>query len=127
MPWIDLAAFARRAMEVASDDRRAVTGVAEWVFFDRGIIDAAVALEYATGKPAANSLKGYPRFNRTVFMTPPWPEIYDTDDERQLDLDDGVDEYNRLIDAYDRLGYEIAVLPKTSVPRRADQVLEMLS
>lgn len=114
-------------MEVASDDRRAVTGVTELVFFDRGIIDAAVALEHATGEPAAKSLKGAPRFNRTVFMTPPWPEIYDTDDERQLDLDDGVDEYNRLIDAYDRLGYETTVLPKTSVQRRADQVLEMLS
>ena len=44
LPWIDLAAFARRAIDLASKDRKRVCDEARWVFFDRGLVDAAVAL-----------------------------------------------------------------------------------
>lgn len=44
LPWVDLAAFAKRAIDLASEDRRRMVDEASWVFFDRGLVDAAVAL-----------------------------------------------------------------------------------
>lgn len=127
LPWVDLAAFARRSLEMASADRERVKLAEGWVFFDRGLVDAAVALEHATGVSASHSLAGSERFHRLVFLTPPWPEIYRTDDERRQDLAEGVAEYRRLNDAFSRLGYEPVILPKVGVRERADFVLGQIS
>jgi predicted ATPase len=55
------------------------------VFFDRGLLDAAAALRHAGGD-VAPSLLSAPLYNRQVFMTPPWPEIYTTDTQRRHEL-----------------------------------------
>src|SRR4029077_11425608 len=57
------------------------------VFFDRGLIDAAAALEHMTGKPVLTALGQANRYHRRVFLAPPWPEIYETDPERRHGLD----------------------------------------
>lgn len=44
LPWHDLEAFARRALAMAMQDRAAVASASGWVFFDRGLVDAAAAL-----------------------------------------------------------------------------------
>lgn len=83
LPWVNLEAFARRAIALSLADRARVAGSDRWVFFDRGLIDAAVALDHAAGVPLAETLYGHPRFHPKVFLTPPWPEIYGTDGERR--------------------------------------------
>ncbi|WP_439895881.1 AAA family ATPase [Alloyangia pacifica] len=52
------------------------------VFFDRRLLDAAIALEHATGLAAIVTLSGHARFHHQVFLTPPWPEIHHRDSER---------------------------------------------
>jgi predicted ATPase len=126
LPWVDLEAFARRAFAMASEDRRRHEKAARWVFFDRGMIDAAVALQQATGIAASATLRGTARYHRQVFLTPPWPEIYRTDAERPQGLDAGIAEYRRLLIGFDRLGYETIILPKADVGARADFVLDCL-
>ncbi len=126
LPWNDLTAFARRAATMAIDDMDAVTRTSGWVFFDRGLIDAAVALEFSGEPGAIDRLCRSRRFHSDVFMAPPWPEIYETDPERRHDLSSAVGEYDRLTQAYQRLGYEIALLPKVSVADRADWLLRRL-
>lgn len=126
LPWIDLAAFARRALAVALADRTLTPSANEWVFFDRGLIDAAAALQYATGEPATVPLENAHRYHRRVFLTPPWPEIFCADDARKLDFSAAIDEYERLFNIYPRLGYEVIVLPKTSVEERAKFVIDCL-
>ena len=130
LPWIDVAAFARRAIAMALADRAAVAeaaaAAARWVFFDRGLIDAAAALEHVTGEPVLKTLGEQHRYHHRVFLTPPWPEIYETDPERRHGLDDARAEYERLLEVYPSLGYEVVVLPKVSVVERADFVLAML-
>ena len=125
LPWIDGAAFARRAIEVALADRIAAGAMSEWVFFDRGLIDAAVGLQNLTGDPVEPLCRKYP-YNRRVFLTPPWPEIYVADRERRHGLAEAVAEYDRLLKVYPSLGYEVCLLPKTSVEERADFVLAKL-
>ena len=127
LPSVDLEAFARRAVAMAIADREAMLETPGWVFFDRGLVDAAAALEYATGMPAIAELGSRHRYHRRVFLTPPWPEIYRTDRERQHAFDDAVVEYERLLLAYEALGYDIIVLPKTSVGERAELVMDHLS
>jgi predicted ATPase len=127
LPWVNATAFARRAIALALADRSAVGNVAGWVFFDRGLIDAAAALQHLTGEPTLAALGQRHRYHKRVFLAPPWPEIYQPDAERRHDFDAAVAEYMRLLEVYLLLGYEVTVLPKVGVSERADFVMETLA
>ena len=128
LSWVDGAAFARRAIELAIADRRAAANrPAGWIFFDRGLVDAAAALRHLTGEPTLDTLGQVHRYYRRVFMAPPWPEIYVTDPERRHGLGEAIAEYHRLLAVYPSLGYEVIVLPKVSVATRVDFVLHTLA
>lgn len=127
LPWVDLGAFAVKAVVLAAEDRKAAAHVPGPVFFDRGLVDAAVALEHATGNPARQTLADHESYHPQVFLTPPWPEIYVHDPERRHGFDDATAEYDRLLAAYVDLGYEAIILPKAGVTDRADFVLDCLS
>jgi predicted ATPase len=122
LPWVSMEAFARRAIELALADRDAAETQEGWVFFDRGLVDAAAALEHATGQVAGP----LPRYHRRVFMAPPWPEIWCRDDERRHGFDEAAAEYARLCTVYDRLGYDRVTLPRLGVEARADFVVAHL-
>ena len=117
---------ARRRCCGAVADRAAAYSLDGWVFFDRGLIDAASALQHHTGEPALPTLGQVNRYHRRVFLTPPWPEIYRTDPERRHGLDMALAEYSRLLQTYSSLGYEVSILPKVGVEERADFVLRTL-
>jgi predicted ATPase len=99
-------------MEVSLADRAIADASAPWVFFDRGLIDAAAALEHLTGEPVVKSLGSAHRCNKRVFLAPPWPEIFVSDEERRHGLAEAVGEYDRLVELYPLLGYDIHSLPK---------------
>jgi predicted ATPase len=126
LPWVDPAAFARRAIAVAAQDRDIVADYDDWVFFDRGLVDAAVALQHATGEPASMTMAVFPPYHSQVFLTPPWPEIYVSDHERRHDLLEAIAEYERLVIAYRDLGYETIILPKSPVAERTRNLLSRL-
>jgi predicted ATPase len=126
LPWVDLAAFARRAVAMALADRVGAAAMDGWVFFDRGLVDAAVALEHAAGGAVSEALGRANRYHRRVFLAPPWPEIYVNDSERLHGFEAARAEYGRLVEAYERLDYAVTILPKTNVAARADFVLEAL-
>ncbi|WP_342241532.1 AAA family ATPase, partial [Inquilinus sp. OTU3971] len=111
----------------ARADRASAEAHQGWVFFDRGLVDAASALQHMTGEPALETLARPHPYHRQVFLTPPWPEIYGTDPERRHGLHAAVAEYERLLEAYPALGYEVVVLPKVSVAERADFILRILA
>lgn len=127
LPWIDEKAFVGRLIELSLADRAAAEKLPGWVFFDRGLIDAVAGLAHLTGNPVLDELRTSHRNNRLVFLTPPWPEIYVTDNERRHGFADGVAEYERLSVVYPSIGYEIQILPKVSVAERADFVLSRLA
>lgn len=127
LPWVDLAAFAHRAIDLALADREQSAGVDDWVFFDRGLVDAVSALEASGAKPGIDLGARKNRYHPTVFMTPPWPEIYATDTERKHGIEEALAEYERLAALYPTLGYDVVTLPKVSVPERAAFVLTTLA
>nr|WP_246700335.1 AAA family ATPase [Rhodopseudomonas sp. WA056] len=127
LPWIDLAAFLRRAIAMAIADHAAAAANTGWTFFDRGLIDAAAALQALTGDEVLRPLATAHRYHRRMFMAPPWPEIYVTDDDRRHGFDAAVAEYQRLNTTYPALGHDVVLLPKISTAARADFVLAALA
>ena len=127
LPWIDQVAFARRAIVMALADYESASALKGWVFFDRGLVDAAAGLRHVTGEPVLAALGQAHRYHRRVFLTPPWPEIYVTDRERRHDMGTALADYTRLLEAYASLGYEALVVPKVGVVERADFILNTLA
>jgi predicted ATPase len=127
LPWVDGAAFARRAITLALADRLEANCFNGWVFFDRGLVDAATALEHLTGEPVVGSVGQIHRYHQRVFLTPPWPELFVADAERRHGMDAAISEYERLLLAYPLLGYEVITVPKATVSERADFVLHTLA
>jgi predicted ATPase len=124
VPWIDDIAFARRITALARQDHDAAHALPGPVFFDRGLIDAAVALDHLAGDAALADLAARYRYSSPVFLAPPWPELFVSDAERRHDFASAVAEYDRLAAAYPVLGYDVILLPKVSVAERIAFVLE---
>jgi len=126
LPWMNPEAFLRRAFDLAVADYNNASLRAGWVFFDRGVIDAAAGLERVLGESAVTRLGRTYRYHGKVFLTPPWSEIYQTDLERRHSLNDAVPEYEQLRELLPSLGYRVILLPKVSVLELADFVLRTL-
>jgi predicted ATPase len=126
LPWVDEAAFLRRAFELAMADHADASGLEGWVFFDRSLIDAAAALERVAGEPVSTKFDQAHRYHRCVFLAPPWPEIHVIDDERRHGFDAAVVEYHHLLEVYSNLGYQVAILPKLAVGERVEFILQAL-
>lgn len=128
LPWGDVDLFLEltisrsihHLVEAARGDRVA--------FFDRGIIDQVNGYP-ARGLPIPKHLASAVaqfRYRKTVFLVPPWQEIFANDAERKHNFEDSVAMYDSLVATYVRFGYEPVVIPKLDVSQRADFILEQL-
>ncbi len=126
LPWIDMEAFAMRAVETAQSDLEAAQLHCGPVFFDRGLIDAAVALEYSRGPSLGETIGYYRVYSEPVFLFPPWKEIFESDAVRKHDFQAAVEEYHRIESGLNDLGYEVLVLPRVSVSERVEFVLDKI-
>jgi predicted ATPase len=124
LPWVNPGRFARRALHMARADLDAARG--DLVFFDRGMIDAAVHLRHSEGIALATSLGGPSPYDDPVFLAPRWPEIYATNAGRQHGLQAAIEEYDRLVRGLADLGHETIILPRLPVEARRDFVLNAL-
>lgn len=126
LPWRDPLAFAQRAVSMARADLAAAASLSGPVFFDRGLIDAAVALDHAGGPPVAETLGGFRPYDTLVFLAPPWADIYVQDADRPHGFDDAIMEHNRITAALKTLGYITCLLPKHSVDARVAFIVATL-
>lgn len=121
-PWQDNAAFvaecARRDIAIFDG----LAGETGRVFFDRGIIDSYGA-NGVPPSPALGEAVRTRRYNPRVFLFPPWPEIYVTDNERRQDWAEAERTFDLIRTQLPALGYTPAVVPRASVEARADFVL----
>lgn len=98
------------------------------IFFDRGFLDT---LCYATiiQSEVDMRMKSYAenwRYNKSVFILPPWREIYETDSERKQDWNEAVMTYNQMAETYRKYGYEVVEIPKESVSKRANFIVDFI-
>jgi predicted ATPase len=64
------------------------------------------------------------RYNRRVFIAPPWPEIFERDSERKQTLDEAVRTYEAMVQTYTDFGYGLTEIPQASVDERVRFVIE---
>jgi len=90
-------------------------------FFDRGIVDQVSGLErrgLSIPQHLAAAVDRF-RYHETVFVMPPWPEIFSNDDERKHSFEDALASYAPLLRTYEHFGYRIVLVPKLKVSARA--------
>lgn len=122
LPWSNSRQFVELAASRAALQFDAAVSSGGPVFFDRSLVDVVSYLEYLgleTPDRLRRMLDLY-RYAPGVFVTPPWREIYRTDNERRKSFDEAVDEYHAVVAAYRAVSYEIIELPRTSVAERVD-------
>lgn len=129
LPWGDRAAFAELmlAWEMRSwNEALAHPGP---VIFDRGVPDVIGYLDLC-GLPVpehvARAAKIF-RYARTVFVAPPWREIFTGDAERKQDFAEAAATHAAMLRTYAALGYEAVPLPFATVDARAAAVAEHIA
>ena len=128
VPSKDGRKFADLCLSRAMHNMIAAAATNTYVFFDRSIVDNFNGLERLPGGAPSYFRKAVERFrfNTRVFITPPWPEMFANDAERTHSYNDAVAEYDTLLPAYQRLGYELVIIPKLSIKARVDFILKEL-
>jgi predicted ATPase len=96
------------------------------VLFDRGIPDVVgylnlLGLRAPVPMQEAAALH---RYNRSVFIAPPWREIFAQDSERKQTFEEAERTFDSIAKTYAALGYDLIALPRRSVEERAAFVLE---
>jgi len=131
LPWKDKVLFAELMLswEIRSYRQGLKSGDTIPVLFDRGVPDIIGYLRLeGLDVPAHIRRAGELfRYNKRVFIAPPWPDIYQNDAERKQDLMTACRTFDMMAVVYAELGYELVELPRCSVEERADYIRSSLS
>ena len=65
-------------------------------------------------------------YHRSVFIAPPWKEIFRQDRERKQDFDEAQRTYDALASIYNALSYDLIELPRAEVEDRCQFILHHL-
>lgn len=128
VPWGNTDAYSDLMSERSIDDFIQMSDASSICFFDRGIPDVIgynnlIGIDVPEQRQCA--AMNY-RYNSTVFILPPWKEIYETDNERKQTYDEAVATYFALRSAYSDVNYTVIDVPKLSVEERADFLLNRI-
>ena len=118
MPWKNLARFTRLVFEQTIHSLRFDKNT---LFCDRGLPDSVAYLRHA-GMEIPDYLKKFPfqaHYQRKVFYTPLWEEIYKTDPQRPDAIDTAATLDLKLRQTYGKMGFELTPVPFDSPARRA--------
>ena len=126
VPWEDMFAFACRCLDLAALDFAASSGL---TFYDRSALDALIWFDRAGAAVPQRyaHLASKMRYHPVMFLTPPWPEIYEMDAGRKHGYAEALAEYDALCDRLPDYGYETVEIPKASVAQRADWIEAYIS
>src|SRR5262245_23089361 len=122
-------AFAQEILRRDIEKYQAHPAASGWVFFDRGFVEALGMLHEVAplSAPELNAALRARRFHRSVFILPPWKDIYTTDAERDHSFPWVEHVHRRLVQWYRSCGYVLHEVPRLSVAARAEFVLRALA
>lgn len=118
-------AFAKQIFEQDKNQFEMVDDEAV-AFFDRGLVDAIGMLVHAG---AISRLEGQRlahrfRYANSVFLFPPWEDIYTNDSERDQTFEEAVQVYQSCAQWHTTFGYSLIEVPKGTVSERVAFVLK---
>lgn len=125
LPWQDSLLFAELMLCWDMRSYHLAEETSGPVFFDRGVADVAAYLRL-TGIPGPEHVRNAVttfHYNRTVFIAPPWREIFHPDVERKQDFAEAERTYDALVATYSELPCELVELPRASVEERVRFIL----
>jgi predicted ATPase len=126
--WGDRKLFLELMLTRSMGDYDRVGDSEEHVFFDRGVpelVGYGPLVGFPTPAHVRKAAELY-RYGRTVFVMPPWREIYQNDAERKQDFAEAIASYDLAVSTYRKFGYEPIDVPKASVAERVRFILERL-
>ena len=125
LPWDDLPAFSKRVIEGRIEQfKRAKT----LSFFDRSIIDS-LAYMRKDQWPIPEEWDEYARtykYHTSVFITPPWKDIFVNDHERRESWEQLLHIHEYLVSSYKAYGYDVIEVPKSSLEKRIAFILGLV-
>ncbi len=127
VPWNNIAVYRELLLEHALASYRQAVIQSDFVtFFDRSIFDL-IAYERRTKSERSEELHEAVRmlsYNKKVFVTPPWEEIFCNDNERKQTFEEAITVYQGIVKVYAEYGFELLELPKTTVEDRVDFIMK---
>lgn len=127
LPWVDPSHFAELELGIGLASF-CEADASHTTIFDRGFLDPMGFLRVcglevpAHFHEAARSF----RYNSTVFIAPPWEDIYARDTERKQSFDLARATHDAMVRVYGEAGYRLVPLPLASVEERVAFVLDTI-
>lgn len=124
MPWEDINRFTELVFKLTSKELLNVSTQ----ICDRSLLDLEAYLTVAN-KPTPKYLQEFPYkevYHKKVFFAPTWFDIYCKDAQRLQEFEYCLTLEKALLAQYTKKGFEIIMLPKTSVTIRKKLILETI-
>ena len=128
LPGRDPLAFAELMLSWELHSHRLAHRQSGPVFFDRGVPDI-VGYYHLLGRAVPSHVTQAAerfRYNRRVFLAPPWPKIFRQDAERKQTPEEAERTYEAMVAAYSSCGYALVTLPLVSIDERVRFMLEKI-
>lgn len=124
LPWIDVEQFSLIVLDEMLAQKEAHLNLNK-SFLDRGIPDIIGYLNHGNiiPDPIFEQHLSEFNYNKKVFFTPVWEEIYKNDSERIETLEQAHKISDALFSTYENLGFEMIVVPKVSIQERVKFIL----
>ena len=120
--------FSEKLLEARIKQHKDACGIPDkLVFLDRGIPDVVAYMEYfGTAYPSKFEDACHNHEYNSIFLMPPWNDIYETDNERYETFEQAQNIYEYLKKAYITFGYQPIEVPKQSIVNRSKFILNNL-
>lgn len=97
------------------------------VFIDRGIPDVLAYMHYIGDVyPESFDTACKKHLYSKIFLLPPWESIYLSDEARYENFEQANNIHLHLVETYKKYGYNLIEVPKDTVEKRADFILNRL-
>ncbi|MBZ5657401.1 MAG: AAA family ATPase [Acidobacteriia bacterium] len=131
LPWQDREAYTRLMLQRSVAGYLQHTPALSPVFSDRGIPDTLcyarlIGLHDSDLISSIQDACRRYRYAPTVFLAPPWKQIYETDSERRQDFVEAERTFEQMAEVYQECGYQLSELPKRTPFARARFILKQL-
>ncbi|HHT9690319.1 TPA: AAA family ATPase [Legionella pneumophila] len=132
-PWQNPHDFCKLLIARSIDDflrAKSITDIPEKIiFFDRSYLEG---IRYYKALNTTDPSKydyfiNDLRYFDTVFVTPPWEEIYCNNEMRKHSFAKSIDDFERVVSFYPKYGYQTIELPKIDVRGRAQFILSSIN
>ena len=126
LPWKNLIGFSERVFKLR--EKQLLKSDGKLNFFDRGLIDVYAYMKVDDLKIPTHMTQSIKKkkYNKNIFLTPIWEEIYKNDNERKETLNQANMIEKEIIKSYLKFNYKIIKIPKISVEERIDFILSKI-